>query len=71
MVNNLGVKSCSQQTAREQKSLHMKIRVLTRTKDMVFRAVGRPGVVLLTEGPLPRVKKLFKTRSLFEGGANE
>jgi hypothetical protein len=29
-----------------------------RTQDMVFRAVGRPGVVLITEGPLPRVAKL-------------
>jgi len=29
-----------------------------RTQDMVFRAVGRPGVVLVTEGPLPRVTKL-------------
>jgi len=29
-----------------------------RTRDLVFRAVGRPGVVLLTEGPLPRVTKL-------------
>ncbi|MFN8078861.1 MAG: DUF4191 domain-containing protein [Kineosporiaceae bacterium] len=29
-----------------------------RTQDMVFRAVGRPGVVLVTEGPLPRVSKL-------------
>jgi F0F1-type ATP synthase assembly protein I len=29
-----------------------------RTQDMVFRAVGRPGVVLVTEGPLPRVAKL-------------
>lgn len=29
-----------------------------RTRDLVFRAVGRPGVVLVTEGPLPRVAKL-------------
>ncbi len=29
-----------------------------RTQDMVFRAVGRPGVVLVTEGPLPRVLRL-------------
>ena len=29
-----------------------------RTQDMVFRAVGRPGVVLVTEGPLPRVNRL-------------
>lgn len=32
-----------------------------RSKDLVFRAVGRAGVVLLTEGPLPRVKKLAET----------
>ncbi|MFN8076232.1 MAG: DUF4191 domain-containing protein [Kineosporiaceae bacterium] len=31
-----------------------------RTQDLVFRAVGRPGVVLITEGPLPRVKKLVE-----------
>lgn len=29
-----------------------------RTQDLVFRAVGRPGVVLITEGPLPRVIRL-------------
>jgi hypothetical protein len=29
-----------------------------RTQDMVFRAVGRPGVVLVTEGPLPRATRL-------------
>jgi hypothetical protein len=29
-----------------------------RTQDMVFRAVGRPGVVLVTEGPLPRVNRI-------------
>jgi hypothetical protein len=29
-----------------------------RSQDMVFRAVGRPGVVLVTEGPLPRVNRL-------------
>jgi Domain of unknown function (DUF4191) len=29
-----------------------------RTQDMVFRAVGRPGILLVTEGPLPRVTKL-------------
>jgi hypothetical protein len=29
-----------------------------RTQDLVFRAVGRPGVVLVTEGPLPRVNRL-------------
>lgn len=34
-----------------------------RTQDMVFRAVGRPGVVLVTEGPLPRVAKLAEQQS--------
>jgi uncharacterized protein DUF4191 len=29
-----------------------------RTQDLVFRAIGRPGVVLVTEGPLPRVNRL-------------
>jgi hypothetical protein len=29
-----------------------------RTQDLIFRAVGRPGVVLLTEGPVPRVNRL-------------
>jgi F0F1-type ATP synthase assembly protein I len=29
-----------------------------RTQDVVFRALGRPGIVLITEGPLPRVGKL-------------
>lgn len=29
-----------------------------RTRDLVFRAVGRPGVVLVTEGPTARVAKL-------------
>ena len=32
-----------------------------RTQDMVFRAVGRPGVVLVTEGPLPRVNRLAES----------
>ena len=32
-----------------------------RTQDLVFRAVGRPGVVLVTEGPLPRVNRLAET----------
>jgi hypothetical protein len=29
-----------------------------RTQDLVFRAVGRPGVLLVTEGPLPRANRL-------------
>ena len=29
-----------------------------RTQDLLFRAVGRPGVVLVSEGPLPRVTRL-------------
>ncbi|MFV0253981.1 MAG: DUF4191 domain-containing protein [Beutenbergiaceae bacterium] len=31
-----------------------------RTQDMVFRAIGRPGVVLVSEGPPHRVKKLLE-----------
>ncbi|SEE01413.1 DUF4191 domain-containing protein [Ruania alba] len=31
-----------------------------RTQDMVFRAVGRPGVVLISEGPPHRVPKLLE-----------
>lgn len=31
-----------------------------RTQDVVFRALGRPGIVLVTEGPLPRVSKLVE-----------
>ncbi|MCI9888796.1 DUF4191 domain-containing protein [Micrococcales bacterium 31B] len=31
-----------------------------RTKDMVFRAVGRGGVVLVAEGPANRVQKLLR-----------
>jgi hypothetical protein len=34
------------------------VAVDARTQDLVFRAVGRPGVVLVTEGPLPRVNRL-------------
>ena len=34
------------------------IAIDTRTHDMVFRAVGRGGVVLVAEGPVTRVKKL-------------
>lgn len=29
-----------------------------RTQDVVFRAIGRPGIVLVTEGPSTRVKSL-------------
>jgi vacuolar-type H+-ATPase subunit F/Vma7 len=32
-----------------------------RTQDLVFRAIGRPGVILVTEGPVPRVNKLVDT----------
>jgi F0F1-type ATP synthase assembly protein I len=31
-----------------------------RTQDLVFRAIGRPGVVLVTEGPTPRVNRLVE-----------
>jgi hypothetical protein len=29
-----------------------------RTRDLVFRAIGRPGVALVTEGPVQRVQRL-------------
>jgi len=32
-----------------------------RTRDLVFRAVGRPGVVLVAEGPAQRVAKLVES----------
>lgn len=35
------------------------VRFNPRTQDMVFRAVGRPGVVLVSEGPNHRVQKLI------------
>lgn len=38
----------------EQEPVH----VDPRTRDLVFRAVGKPGVVLVTEGPLPRVLRI-------------
>jgi hypothetical protein len=41
----------------EQEPVH----VDPRTRDMVFRAVGRPGVVLVTEGPLPRVLRIAES----------
>jgi hypothetical protein len=31
-----------------------------RTQDLVFRAIGRPGIVLVTEGPVPRVNRLVE-----------
>lgn len=31
-----------------------------RTQDLVFRAVGRPGVVLVGEGPMPRAARLVE-----------
>lgn len=34
------------------------VQIDPRSRDLVFRAVGRPGVVLITEGPTGRVKKL-------------
>jgi len=32
-----------------------------RTRDLVFRGVGRAGVVLVSEGPAPRVNKLLES----------
>ena len=34
-----------------------------RTRDMVFRIVGRPGVVLISEGPAGRVERLLNTEA--------
>ncbi|MDO5619390.1 DUF4191 domain-containing protein [Kocuria sp.] len=34
------------------------VQIDPRSRDLVYRAVGRPGVVLITEGPTGRVKKL-------------
>ena len=31
-----------------------------RTRDLVFRAIGRPGVALVTEGPVQRVQRLVE-----------
>lgn len=36
---------------------------VTRNQDMVHRVVGRPGVVLISEGPPARVKHLLATES--------
>ena len=35
------------------------VRFNVKTQDMVFRAIGRPGVVLISEGPANRVNKLL------------
>jgi len=37
------------------------VQIDPRTQDLVFRAVGPPGVVLVTEGPAPRSTKLAET----------
>ena len=34
------------------------VRFNARSQDMVFRAIGRPGIVLITEGPTPRIERL-------------
>ncbi|MGM7667504.1 DUF4191 domain-containing protein [Microbacterium sp. A93] len=36
------------------------VAVSPKTQDAVFRAVGRPGVVLVTEGPISRVRPLVE-----------
>lgn len=36
------------------------VRFNVKTQDMIFRAVGRAGVVLVSEGPANRVEKLIK-----------
>ncbi|MDP9807091.1 hypothetical protein J2S70_001673 [Trueperella bonasi] len=35
------------------------VRFNARTQDMVYRAIGRPGIVLITEGPTGRVNRLL------------
>ncbi|MCK6094959.1 DUF4191 domain-containing protein [Micrococcus sp. EYE_162] len=35
------------------------VAVNPKTQDVVYRAIGRPGVVLVTEGPAPRLAKLL------------
>lgn len=35
------------------------VRFNVRTQDMLYRAIGRPGVVLISEGPAQRVNKLI------------
>lgn len=41
------------------------VAIAPRTQDMVFRAVGRPGVVLVSEGPIGRVKTLAQKQRQF------
>ncbi|MDO4888380.1 MAG: DUF4191 domain-containing protein [Actinomycetaceae bacterium] len=36
------------------------VRFSARSQDMVFRAIGRPGIVLVTEGPASRVSGLVR-----------
>ncbi|WP_054953492.1 DUF4191 domain-containing protein [Flaviflexus massiliensis] len=36
------------------------VRFNARTQDMVFRLIGKPGIVLVTEGPTNRVQKLVE-----------
>lgn len=47
-----------QQLRRGWTSSEEPVGVEPRTGDLVFRAVGKPGIVLLVEGPLPRVLRL-------------
>lgn len=35
------------------------VRFNARTQDMLFRAIGRPGIVLISEGPADRVNRLI------------
>ncbi|MFP7696036.1 DUF4191 domain-containing protein [Trueperella sp. LYQ143] len=35
------------------------VRFNVRTQDMIFRAIGRPGIVLISEGPSARVNRLI------------
>ena len=36
------------------------VRFNARTQDMLFRAIGRPGIVLISEGPADRVDRLIQ-----------
>lgn len=41
------------------------VAITPRSQDVVFRAIGRPGVVLVTEGPIGRVRKLVQKQRQF------
>ncbi len=49
--------------ARGWRASEVPVAVDGRTKDAVYRAVGRPGVVLIAEGPRTRTQKLVDERA--------